>query len=188
MMKKKSMIAVILIISLLVGGLAINALAAAGSPSDSPAGLLRQGIMAGQQRAQTALNVVAELTGLSTEDVRAERLEGKSLADIAEAEGINEQTVIDKVIAERTAALDQLKADQKITDEQYENCLTNMQERVKTNIERTTVGPAQGNKIGQGMGCCQGACSGQGPGQGQGRGMGRGMNGNQANCPYNTNL
>lgn len=185
MMKKKTTIAAILIISMLFGGLAINALAAV-NPSDSPAGLLRQGIMAGQQRAQTALNVVAELTGLSTEDIRAERLEGKSLADIAEVQGISEETVIDKVIADRTAALDQLKADQKITDEQYENCLTNMQERVKTNIERTTVGPAQGNKAGQGMGCCQGA--GQGQGQGQGRGMGRGMGGNQANCPYNTNL
>ncbi|HNX29902.1 MAG TPA: hypothetical protein PKN87_10930 [Syntrophomonadaceae bacterium] len=185
-MKKRWTIAAVLTLSLLLlGGMALSASAAASSnTAASPAGLLRQGIMAGQQRAQTALHVVADLTGLSIEDIRTERVEGKSLAAIAEAEGISEQTVIDKVIAERTAVLEQLKADDKITDAQYENCISNMQERIKANIERTTVGPANGNKTGGRGGCMQG----NGQGLGQGSGMGRGMGQNQANCPYNTSI
>lgn len=140
--------------------------------------------MMGQQRAQNALKAVAELTGLSTDEIRSQRVEGESLAAIAETKGISEQTVIDKVVAQRTAALDQLKADNKITDAQYESCISNMQERIKTNIERTTVGSANGNQAGQRMGRMQGA--GQGQGQGLGQGMGRGSGQNQANCIYNT--
>jgi len=177
---------------LLVGGLVLSVSAAGTSTNNSPTGLLRQGIMAGQQRVQTALNAVADLTGLSIDDIRSQRAEGKSLAAIADAKGISEQTVIDKVVAERTAALDQLKADNKITDAQYQSCVSNMQERIKTNIERTAVGPANGNQAGQGMGRMQGAGQGQGLGQGmgQGGGMGQGMvrgsGQNQANCIYNT--
>ena len=184
MKKRWTIIAVLTLALLLTGGTVLSASAASNSAADTPAGLLRQGIMAGQQRVQTALNVVADLTGLSIEDIRAERVEGKSLAAIAETEGISEQTVIDKVIAERTAVLEQLKADDKITDAQYENCISNMQERIKANIERTAVGPANGNMNGGSVGRAQG----NGQGLGQGSGMGRGMGQNQANCPYNTSI
>lgn len=180
-MKKRWTIFLVLTMSLLLlAGMVLSASAASDSANNSPTGLLRQGIMAGQQRAQTALNVVADLTGLSIEDIRTQRAEGKSLAAIAETKGVSEQTVIDKVAAERTAALDQLKADNKITDTQYQNCISNMQERIKTNIERTAVGTGNGNQAKQGMGRRQGA------GQDQGQGMARGCGQNQANCPYNT--
>ena len=168
---------------LLVGGLALSA-SAASSTGNSATDILYQGIMMGQQRAQNALKAVAELTGLSTDEIHSQRAEGESLAAIAETKGISEQTVIDKVVAERTVALDQLKADGKITDTQYQICISNMQDRIKTNIERTAVGPANGNQAGQGMGCKQGARQGQGLGQGMGRGTGQ----NQANCIYNTSV
>ncbi len=169
---------------LLVGGMVISA--AAADTDTTATGLIQQGIRAGQQRAQTALNAVADLTGLSTDDIRTQRATGNSLADIATDKGVSEQAVIDKVVAERTAVLDQLKADNKITAEQYNACISNMQDRIKANVERTTVGPNNGN---QGMGCMRGAGQGQGAGQGrgmgQGQGMGRGAGQNQANCIYN---
>jgi len=169
---------------LLVGGMVISAVAA--DTGTTTTGLLQQGIRVGQQRAQTALNAVADLTGLSTDDIRTQRAAGNSLADIAADKGVSEQAVIDKVVAERTAVLDQLKADNKITAEQYNACISNMQERIKTNVERSAVGSANGN---QGMGCMRGAGQGQGAGQGrgmgQGQGMGRGAGQNQANCIYN---
>ncbi len=168
---------------LLVGGMALSASAANGSPTGL--GLVRQGIMAGQQRAQTALKEVAALTGLSLEEVRTQRAAGESLADIAEDKGISEQTVIDKVAAERLTVLNQLKEDNKITETQYQDRVTNMQSRIKANIERTAVGPANGDRVGQGMGRRQGA--GQGQGQGLGRGMGPGAGQNQGTCIYNTN-
>jgi hypothetical protein len=162
---------------LLVGGMVLSASAAGTSTDNSPTGLLRQGIKMGQQRAQTALKAVADLTGLSIDDVRSQRVAGKSLATIAGAKGISEQTVIDKAIAERTATLDQLKADNKINDTQYQSCISNMQARIKANIERTAVGSGNGNQTKQGMGRSQGA----------GQGMGGGCGQNQSNCPYTTN-
>lgn len=162
---------------LLVVGM-VASVSAAGSANSAQPNALCQGLMLGKQKAQTALNVVADLTGLSATEIRSQRQDGKSLAAIAESKGVTEQTVVDKVIAERTAALDKLKADNKITEAQYQTCISNMQTRVKANVERTTVGPANGQKAGQGMGRMQGA--------GQGQGMGKGCGQNQANCPYNT--
>ena len=187
MMKNKPMLVVVMVISLLLGGLALNAIAA-GGPSETKE-VLRQGIMAGQQRAQTMLKAVAELTGLSQDEICVLRQEGKSFAAIAENEGVSPRDVIDKVAAERTAVLQKLKAENKITELQYEKCVTNMQEKIKTNMERTSAGPNKsgmgyaiedGEKRNQG----QGQGMGQGQGQGQGKGMGRGMGGNQGNCPY----
>ncbi|HRW13392.1 MAG TPA: hypothetical protein P5549_09735 [Syntrophomonas sp.] len=175
---------------LLVGGMAFSAVAA--DSNNTTTGLLQQGIKAGQQRAQTALKAVVELTGLSADEVRAQRAAGSSLAGIAVDKGISEQTVIDKVAAERTAVLDQLKADNKITADQYNACVTNMQAKIKANIERTGIGPANGGQgqggaymrgAGQGQGA--GAGQGNGRGMGQGQGMGRGAGANQANCIYN---
>jgi hypothetical protein len=146
---------------LLLGGIAATASAANGIGNSQSNNALCQGLMMGKQKAQMALKVVAEMTGLSTTDIRSQRVEGKSLADIVEANGISEQTVIDEVIAERTDTLDQLKADNKITDDQYQNCISNMQERIKANIERTGIGSANGK---QGMGYRQGNGKGQGIG------------------------
>ncbi len=162
---------------LLVAGMVASA-SAAGNTQNSQAGFMRQGIMMGKQHAQTALKVVADLTGLSTTDIRGQRVEGKSLASIAEAKGISEQTVIDKVVVERTATLNQLKADKKITDTQYQSCLSNMKTKITANIERTGVGSGNGNKSKQ--------CKGRMQGAGQAQGMGIGAGQNQGNCICNT--
>ncbi|MDD2511262.1 MAG: hypothetical protein PHP26_09005 [Syntrophomonas sp.] len=173
MKKRSSKVAILALSLLLLVGMVASAMAANGT--NGQAGL-RQGNAAGQQKAQTTLQAVSDLTGLSIADIRSQRAEGKSLAAIAESKGVSEQAVIDKVIAERTAILDELKADKKISGEQYQACLNNMAERIKANVERTVLGPKNGNQRGQGRGHMQGF------GQGQGRGAGCGQN--QANCPY----
>ncbi|HPF21790.1 MAG TPA: hypothetical protein PLC88_10685, partial [Syntrophomonas sp.] len=166
--------------------------AVAADSNNTTTGLLQQGMKAGQQRAQTALKAVAELTGLGVDEVRTQRGAGNSLAGIAVDKGISEQSVIDKVAAERTAVLDQLKADNKITVDQYNACVTNMQDKIKANIERTGIGPANGGQgqggayaRGGGQGKGAGAGQGNGRGVGQGQGMGRGAGAQQANCIYN---
>lgn len=171
MKKRWSKFMVLGLALLLVVGMVASA-SAAGNGNSAQSNALCQGLMLGKQKAQTALKAVVDLTGLSVTDIRAQRLEGKSLADIAESKGVSEQTVIDKVVTDRTAVLDQLKADGKITEAQYQTCITNMQDRIKTNVERTTVGRANG-QAGKGMGRMQGA--------GQGQGV-RGCGQNQANC------
>lgn len=106
------------------------------------------------------------------------------MATIAASKGISEQAVIDKVMSERKTALAQLKAEGKITDTQYDSCIANMQNRIKANIERTTIGPAKANagfNKGKGLGSQrQLGQSGNKWGHGE-----RGANNNRANCPYN---
>lgn len=171
-MRKRWSKSIVLVLSLLLLAGLVTSVSAANGADNSQGNALCQGIRAGRQHAQNALKAVADLTGLNIADIRSQRAEGKSLAAIAESKDVSEQEVIDKVVAERTAALNQLKADNKITEAQYENCLNNMQERIKANIERTTVG-GNGRQMKNGTGR-QGA--------GQGQGMGGACGQNAANC------
>ncbi len=172
MKRKFSKIIILVLAFLLVGGLAV---ASAADTAGSNQNVLQQGMMRCRQQAQTALKAVSELTGLSTDEIRTQRAEGHSLLSIAEEKGVTEEALTSKVVAERTAALEQLKNDGKITEEQYQTCVTNMEARIKTNLERTTTGPMNG---GQGMGK-----GGQGRGCGAGNGM---QKGSGQNCPYAT--
>lgn len=173
-MKKKLPKLLVLVLALmLVTGLVASVSAA--TTAGSGQGLAGQGLRFGQKQAQTVLNAVSDLTGLSITDIRTQRADGKSLAAIAADEGVAEQTVINKVVAERTAALDQLKADNKITEDQYESCITNMTENIETSLQRTTTGNINGNQ-GQGLNARQNS------GQGAGQGMRNGAGPNQENC------
>ncbi len=171
MKKRLSKVAILALSLLLLAGMVASVSAAHGTTGQAG---LRQG-KAGQQKAQVALQAVSDLTGLSVADIRSQRAEGNSLAAIAESKGVSEQAVIDKVIAERTAVLGNLKADKKISEEQYQACLDNMADKIKANVERTAVGSGNGNQRGQNRESMQGF------GQGQGREPGCG---HQANCPY----
>ena len=159
----------------LIGGMTAGASAA--NTDNDQLGLVRQGLRAAGQQAQGCLQTLADLTGLSITEIRHERTQGKSLAAIAESQGIDEQTIIDQIIAERTSTLDQLKANNKISAAQYEYCITNMPERVQANLDRTDIGCGQGNHS-------QWGDTSRARGAGQCRGMANGMGVNQGACPY----
>ena len=115
----------------------------------------------------SALEPVANLLGISTTDVATQRQAGESLAQIAQAKGVDEAKLIDTILASRKATLDaQVKAGN-ITQAQADLMLERMQTQVKTAVERTTVGP---------MGSASGAGLGMGQGGRMGRGFGAGAN------------
>ncbi|MBZ4687410.1 MAG: hypothetical protein JG764_1043 [Clostridiales bacterium] len=111
------------------------------------------------------ITIVAELTGLTVEDITAKRLEGKSLAAIASDKGVSKEKIVEKALAERKIWLDNLVKEGVITEEVAQARLTIMEQRVADQLERTAVGPAG---------------RGRGKGFGGGRGMGRGFG---AACP-----
>ncbi len=80
MKKKLSKVAVLALSLLLLAGMVASVSAAHGTTGQAG---LRQG-KAGQQKGQTALQAVSDLTGLSVADIRSQRAEGNSLAAIAE--------------------------------------------------------------------------------------------------------
>jgi hypothetical protein len=93
-------------------------------------------------------DAVTNLLGMTLEEIRTERLAGKSLAQIAQEKGISEEKLIDTIIAAKKAILDQLVADGHITQAQADASLERMAERAREAVERTTVGPFQGSGFG----------------------------------------
>lgn len=96
------------------------------------------------------INVVSDLLGMDTTQIIQERQAGKSMVDIAKTKGVDEQKIVSTVVNERKAVIDQRLKDGQITEEQAQYCNDNMEQKIKTNLERTTVGPANGSR-GKGM-------------------------------------
>ena len=96
--------------------------------------------------------VLAELTGLSVEDIHAAQLEGKSLADIAEENGIAVDDLVAALVEQRTARIDELLADGRITEEQATAMKEQTASRVEAIVTRTEPGPGFGAHRGPGRG------------------------------------
>lgn len=56
------------------------------------------------------LTAAAEALGISEDDLRAALADGKSIAQVAEEQGVDVQTVVDALVADATARLDELEA------------------------------------------------------------------------------
>ncbi|MDZ4167792.1 MAG: hypothetical protein U1E08_08900 [Coriobacteriia bacterium] len=117
------------------------------------------------------VDVLADLTGLSTDEIVAERADGNSIADIAEANGVATETVVDSALEARKVLLDAKVADGTITQDQADVAYSQMTERVTDRVTTDETGrPAW-------------ASQGRGAGSGQGRGgMGQGGQGACGAC------
>lgn len=119
----------------------------AGSGIHTPGTGLAQGAAQGVARrgapewAGDSANA-ASILGLTAEELQAERLAGKSLAQIASSKGIGEDALIAKLQEARKATVAQQLAAGKITQAQADYMLANMAEQCKTMVERTNVGPS----------------------------------------------
>jgi len=85
--------------------------------------------------------VVAELLGIDRETLRDELEAGNSVADIAEENGIDVQTVIDGLIADAESHID-LAIDHGLSEEQAAERLDRITERITDGVYRTR--PADG--------------------------------------------
>ena len=113
-------------------------------------------------------DTVARLTKLAEEQIHADRAAGKSLAQIAQASGVSEDTLVAEAMRDRKAALDARVKAGTVTQAQADQMLVNMQASVKAAVERTEVGPMGGaGKMG-----ARSQQSAAGTQSGLGRGMG----------------
>jgi hypothetical protein len=97
-------------------------------------------------------DAVTKLLGMTEEQIQAQRQAGKSLVQIAATKNISEDALINAIVADRKADLDKLVADKKITQAQADQMLTQMKDRIKTMVNRTTVGPPNWAGNGSGVG------------------------------------
>lgn len=93
------------------------------------------------------VEAVREALGLEPGEIRERLAAGESLAEIAEAEGIDRQAVIDAVVAAHQARLDEAVADGHLTQEQADELAARFADRVDERVER---GSAAGRHPGPG--------------------------------------
>jgi len=80
--------------------------------------------------------VVADLLGIDRETLRAELVAGQSIADIAEANGIDVQTVVDALIADAQSHID-LAIAHGLDEERAAERLERVTERIEEGVNRT---------------------------------------------------
>lgn len=145
-------------------GSATVALAATESEPAATSGL---GIRMGQaikDAGARLVDILAELTGLSADEVTAKRAEGLSAAQIAEENGVSVDEVTASALDARKAILDSKVADGSITQEQADAAYDRMSDRIAERVTTTETGAP--SWAGQGRGS-----RGAGMGAGQGAGM-----------------
>ena len=78
--------------------------------------------------------VVAGLIGIDAETLRTELMDGKSIATIAEENGVDPQTVTDALVAEAKTHLDQFVADGRLTQEEADQKLVDLTDRITEHV------------------------------------------------------
>ncbi len=159
----------IFVAAALVAGLALGSVGIA-SAAVSKSGTVTAGFGAGMARfGRTAgaslADVVAKLTGKTTEDVYTERQAGKSFAEIAGQKGISADKVVSSALTARKSALDAAVKAGTITRVQADAMYDRMDDRIPEAVK--SAAPAG----------CDGSGAGTGRGQGGGGRMGAGRGG-----------
>lgn len=158
--KAVGLVAVGLVAGLVLGTVGVS-YAATGTGDPGSCGL---GVRMGQSIRDAGgrlIDIVAELTGLSADEVQAARAEGDSIAEIAEASGVSSDQVVDQALEVRKEALDAQVASGAITQEQADDAYSRMSARIAERVtaEGSTRPSWAGQGRGQGAGC--GACVNQ---------------------------
>jgi len=167
---------------LLVGGLLLTGAVPAFAANNGFG--TGKGMAAGLGRNGGSLAViVSDVLGMSRTDLAAERQAGKTLFDIAAEKGVGQDQLVESVLAKRQAGLQQALNDNKISEEQYNQCVQAMKENIEKNLSRVETGPngaGKGKANGQGKG--QGLNNGNGQGRGAANSYGNGQ-GLRGACP-----
>ena len=84
-----------------------------------------------------AVDVTAELTGTTSEDVRATLQEGASLASYAADNGVSRDELVSAIVAAMQANLDERVAAGSITQERADELAAEMETKVEDLVDRT---------------------------------------------------
>ena len=69
------------------------------------------------------MNDIATLLGMTPDQIWAERVQGKTLADIAKDKGVDTQELVDALVASQKTMLDQAVTDNRLTQAQADKWL-----------------------------------------------------------------
>ena len=140
-----------------------------------------------------ATGTLAGILGMSQADIQQLRIDGQTLAQIAESKGIDPQELVDALAAQWSTRIDARVTAGALTAEEAATLKAELAVRAKAMVNQASVGGMRGAAVGAGPAANggQGGMRGQGMGQGQGgamrgQGAGGGMRGAGAGtgtCP-----
>ena len=107
-----------------------------------------------------ALDVLADALGMTPDEVRTALMDGTSVADLAQEKGVALATVVDALVAEAKAHLDEEVAEGDLTQQEADERLEEIRTRIGEMVQQSGV-PGPGHRGGMG-----------GPGRGGHHGMG----------------
>jgi len=169
---KKQLVVGTLALALVFGGFATPLLANAEDVNPQTNVQNGYGQKMGQYFAGTMKDTVAGVLGITVDELYSLRLDGNSIAGIAEDKGVAVEDITNAALTAKTEQIEQLYIDGKITEEQKDLMLSQIGDRMSENINRTEVGN-QGKGNGKQFGQSEGFE------RGQGRGYGAGYSNNQ---------
>lgn len=102
--------------------------------------------------------VLSELSGLSVEEIREQRVEGSSLADIGEANGVAKDDYVDELVTRGTAAIDAAVEAGRLSEDRAQTMKDGLADRIETFVTNTDE-PRRGH--GWGRGCGHGKSGGK---------------------------
>ncbi len=82
-------------------------------------------------------DAVAEALGMTTDELRQAHQDGQTLAEIADAQGVDQQTVVDAIVATISDHLDQAVENGRLTQEQADEMKANAAERAQDILNGT---------------------------------------------------
>lgn len=161
----------------LIAGLTLGSLGIAFAAPSTAAQSANPAVACGAQVGQALrgagarlIDIVAGLTGLTTDEIGVKRAAGESIADIAKDEGVAVDAVVAKALEARKAVLDERVASGAMTQEQADAIYAQMSERLSERVTTTATGRPS----------WAGGGRDQGTGGGMGRGAGSGQQGGGA--------
>ena len=95
--------------------------------------------------------VLSELSGLSVEEIREQRVEGTSLADIGEANGVTKDDYVNELVSRATAAIDAAVEAGRLSEERAQTMKDGLADRVESIVTNTDE-PGRGKGWGRGFG------------------------------------
>jgi len=75
------------------------------------------------QRPSDSMDDIAKLLGMTRDQIWAERVQGKTLADLASEKGVDTQKLVDVLVASQKTMLDQAVTDNRLTQAQADKWL-----------------------------------------------------------------
>jgi hypothetical protein len=104
---------------------------------------------------QLAEAPAAKVLGMTVDQLHAERVAGKSLAEIAKAKGVKTDALVSAMVESRKATLDARVKAGTLTQAQADAALATMKAQISQSVDRTEVGPnrpADGQSLGLAFG------------------------------------